>query len=56
MIFSSVGYCVCGEQIWLEYLQKDGAWQPRFFSEDHREITHCPSCGRELDEDELDSL
>ena len=56
MIYSSVGYCACGQEIWIEFLQKDGRWFARFSDDAHQEITLCPACGRELKEDELDSL
>lgn len=56
MIYSNVGYCVCGREVWLEYLRDGQAWKVRFLDADHQEITHCPDCGRPLDEDELESL
>lgn len=56
MVYSSVGYCHCGEEIWIEYLWNGQQWIPRFQDEKHEEISHCPKCGRELEEDELDSL
>lgn len=56
MIYSSVGYCRCGQEIYLEYIQAGAGWTPRFSDEDLKEITHCPGCGRELVEDELQSL
>ena len=53
MIYSSTGYCACGEEIWIEYLRKEGGWFPRFSDVEGREITRCPCCGRRLNEDEL---
>lgn len=55
MIYSSVGYCVCGAEIWIEYLRDGAAWRPRFHDTAGREVARCPLCGRELDEDALAS-
>jgi len=55
MIYSNVGYCRCGWEIWIEYLQADGAWRPRFSDDQHPELTTCPQCGRVLKEDDLES-
>lgn len=62
-VYGSVGYCPCGQEIWLEYLRKEqgqglgqgGGWTPRFSDAAGRKISHCPACGRELREEELDS-
>ena len=54
VVYGSVGYCVCGEEIWIEYLRRKDGWFPRFSDADGREIVSCPSCGRKLDENELD--
>ncbi len=56
MIQGSVGYCRCGQEIWLEYLRKDQTWFCRFSTPEGAEVTACPACGRVLDEDNLDSL
>ena len=56
MVFSNVGYCLCGAEIWVEYLRSGDQWEIRFFSPDHQEISFCPDCGRKLDEDELESM
>lgn len=55
MIHGSVGYCVCGAEIWIEYLRDGNAWRPRFSDAAGREISHCPDCGRAIVEDELES-
>ena len=55
MVHSSVGYCPCGGEIWIEYLPADGGWQVRFFDEANRLIDVCPECGRKLVEDDLAS-
>lgn len=55
MVQSFVGYCPCGQEIWIEYLRGDGVWICRFFGPDDREATRCPNCGRVLDEDDLES-
>ena len=55
MIFSNVGYCPCGQEIWIEYLHGAQGWRCRFFGPDEREVERCPSCGRELTEDDLES-
>ncbi|MBZ4660080.1 MAG: hypothetical protein JG766_2003 [Desulfacinum sp.] len=57
MVYSAVGYCSCGAQIWIEYLvSAEKRWTHRFFDDQHREIRRCPQCGRELSEDHLQSL
>ncbi len=56
MVFSSVGLCLCGEEIWVEYTWNGEVYRPRFFTVDQEEITHCPACGKELNEEELASL
>lgn len=53
---SSVGYCACGCEILVEYLVAEECWTCRFLDEDFREITHCPQCGVELIDDELESM
>ncbi len=55
MIYSSVGYCACGYEIWIEYLHDNRGWTCRYFDSDHREIVRCPRCASVLDEDELAS-
>ena len=55
MIYSAVGYCPCGQEIWIEYLHGANGWNCRFFGADDLEILRCPACGRELDEDDLQS-
>ena len=54
MVYSSAGYCACGEEIWIEYLHKKEGWFPRFFDVEGREIVLCPSCGHKLVEEELE--
>ena len=53
---TAVGYCPCGQEIWIEYIRQGKAWVARFFAQDHREITHCPSCSCYLEDDDLESL
>jgi hypothetical protein len=53
MVYSGVGYCACGQEIWLEYLRDGQGWRPRFLDDEGREIEHCPGCGRELKDDDL---
>jgi|GEM_PF-4273682 len=55
MIHGSVGYCVCGAEIWIEYLRDGNAWRTRFSDPAGREISRCPDCGREIVEDDLES-
>ena len=55
-IYSKVGYCNCGYEIWIEYLPSEFKWIYRFFDMDHNEITECPGCGNELIEDDLESM
>ena len=55
-IYSKVGYCNCGYEIWIEYLPNANKWIYRFFDMDHNEITECPACGNELNEDDLESM
>ncbi|MFC1829249.1 hypothetical protein ACFL0O_06535 [Thermodesulfobacteriota bacterium] len=55
-IHSSVGYCNCGQEIWIEYLPIGSKWTCRFFDPNHREIQECPECGNDLKEDELESM
>jgi hypothetical protein len=52
-VYGSVGYCPCGQEIWLEYLRQGQGWGPRFSDAEGREISHCPGCGRLIVEDEL---
>jgi hypothetical protein len=54
-IYSNVGYCPCGDEIWIEYLPMGGTWIHRFFDPDYREITECPGCGSTLKEEGLES-
>ena len=56
MIYSQVGYCQCGQEIWIEHLRDGNEWFQRFFGPDHQEITHCLGCGREINEDDLESI
>jgi len=56
MIYSQTGYCVCGQEIWIEYLWTGAEWRPRFSADELDEVAACPQCGRELDIEELDSL
>jgi hypothetical protein len=53
MVYSGVGYCACGQEIWLEYLRHDQGWRPRFLDDEGRELERCPGCGRELKDDDL---
>lgn len=55
MIHSSVGYCACGHEIWIEYIRSGSAWATRFSDDEHSELNRCPSCGRSLTEDDLES-
>ena len=59
MVHSSVGYCPCGAEIWVEYLPAAGGaqapWRVRYFDEAHQPIDTCPMCSRPIDEEELDS-
>jgi hypothetical protein len=54
-IYSNVGYCPCGDEIWIEYLPGGNKWFHRFFDLNHREITECPGCGSTLKEEDLES-
>lgn len=56
MVYSYVGYCRCGYEVWIEYLFDGKGWFHRFFGPNHNEIFRCPDCGRELVEDDLESL
>lgn len=53
MIQGSVGYCPCGQEVWIEYLREGQVWFARFSDAQGREITHCPGCGKHLQEDDL---
>ena len=55
-IYSKVGYCDCGYEIWIEYLPSVDKWIYRFFDMDHNEITECPVCGNKITEDDLKSM
>ncbi len=55
MIYSHDGYCVCGCEVWIEYIRKGNEWVPRFTDQEMNEIQHCPDCGKDLDEDDLAS-
>jgi hypothetical protein len=52
---TSVGYCSCGQEIWLEYIRGGDQWSCRFFDEQGREVEVCPNCLARLEEDELES-
>jgi hypothetical protein len=54
-VYSFVGYCRCGCEVWIEYFRDNGGWVPQFFDQDRRRITRCPDCGAELNEDDLAS-
>jgi transcription elongation factor Elf1 len=56
MVYSSVGYCECGYEVWIEYLWNGKEWYQRFFDVNHHEIETCRECGKELKEDDLESL
>ncbi len=56
LVYSSPGYCRCGEEVWIEYLWNGKAWGNRFHDAEHGEIDHCPSCGTKLEEEELESI
>jgi len=55
-IYSKVGYCKCGDEIWIEFIPSGDQWIFRFFDLNHNEITKCPSCGKDLKEDDLESM
>lgn len=57
VVYGSVGYCACGQEIWIEFVSQGSGqgWAPRFSDADGREISKCPGCGRQIVEDELDS-
>ena len=55
-IYSKVGYCNCGYEIWIEFLPSGFKWVYRFFDMDHNEITECSACGNKLNEDDLESM
>lgn len=55
MVYSSVGYCICGHEIWIEYLQHGKTWNTRFSDDRQAELERCPQCGRLLKEDQLES-
>ena len=54
-IYSNVGYCPCGEEVWIEYLPSGNKWFHRFFELNQREIAECPGCGSALKEEDLES-
>ncbi len=54
-VYSNVGYCQCGCEIWIEYLQSGNKWACRFSDNHIQEITHCSDCGRKLYEEDLES-
>ena len=56
MVYSQAGYCQCGREIWIEFLFDGTKWAARFMDDEHHEISQCPQCGAELDEDELDGV
>ncbi len=56
VVQSFVGYCQCGNEIWIEYLFDGNEWFQRFFDQELREITRCPVCSTILLEDELASF
>gem|GEM_PF-908924 len=56
MVYSYVGYCQCGYEVWIEYLRYGTGWFHRFFDSNHQEISKCPDCGKVLNEDDLESL
>jgi len=56
MVYSKPGYCQCGCEIWIEYLWTGKAWIPRFLDQNNEEILQCPSCGKDLDEDDMESI
>jgi hypothetical protein len=53
MVYSSVGYCPCGAEIWIEYLHTAGRWQVRFLDDSDQAIETCPHCRRRIMEEEL---
>ena len=55
MVHSSVGYCPCGAEIWIEYLHAIDGWRVRFLDEDNQSIENCPQCRRRLEEEDLTS-
>jgi len=55
-IYSKVGYCHCGDEIWIEFLPSGNKWIYRFFDMNHNEIIECPGCENELNEDDLESM
>ena len=55
-IYSKVGYCQCGDEIWIEFLPRGNKWICRFFDLNHKDITECPNCGKDLKEDNLESM
>ena len=55
MIHSSVGYCPCGAEIWIEYLPTDQRWQVRFFDGEGLLIEACPECHSVIKEEDLAS-
>ena len=55
LIYSNVGYCRCGCEVWIEYLRQANGWQTRFTVDEAGEVSHCPQCGRRLVEDDLES-
>jgi len=55
MINSKLGYCACGYEVWIEYLWNGKEWTERFSDLNLLEIAHCPDCGVELKEDDLET-
>jgi hypothetical protein len=52
-VYTSVGCCPCGQEIWLEYLRQGSGWRPAYRDQDGRELERCPGCGRHIEEDKL---
>jgi RNase P subunit RPR2 len=55
MIYSNVGYCRCGFEVWIEYLWNGNQWRQRFTDQENNELTRCLECGAILSDDTLES-
>lgn len=54
MVYSSLAFCTCGCEIWIEYLWNGVEWSLRFTDGNLEEVYRCPDCGIELRSDDLE--
>jgi len=55
MVYSSVGYCSCGQEIWIEFIRASSGWSVRFSDDNNPELIICPECRKVLKEEDLES-